>query len=125
MMSAPPLLTRPLVIPDSSKQLSDGVVVQASVLARLLGVKLLTVDATVLVSPAQLTEHEIQQEVGPVMAPRPQPEVHGLALGAGSAGTASPARSPNGLVGSRLGLAARLLEDSTGDLRTLDGPRPR
>ena len=70
MMSAPPLLTRPSVIPDSSKQLSDGVVVQASVLARLLGVKLLTVDATVLVSPAQLTEHEIQQDAGPVIAPR-------------------------------------------------------
>ncbi len=122
MMSAPPLLTRPSVIPDSSKQLSDGVVVQASVLARLLGVKLLTVDATVLVSPAQLTEHEIQQDAGPVIAPRPQPEIHGLVLGAGSAGTASPTRSPNGLVGSRLGLAARLLEDSTGDLRKLDGP---
>lgn len=121
MMSAPPLLTRPLVIPDSSKQLSDGVVIQASVLARLLGVKLLTVDATVLVSPAQLTEHEIQQDVRPVMAPRPQAEVHGLALGAGSEGAAPPLRSPNGLVGSRLGLAARLLEDSTGDLRTLDG----
>jgi hypothetical protein len=109
------------VIPDSSKQLSDGVVIQASVLARLLGVKLLTVDATVLVSPAQLTEHEIQQDVRPVMAPRPQAEVHGLALGAGSEGAAPPLRSPNGLVGSRLGLAARLLEDSTGDLRTLDG----
>jgi hypothetical protein len=122
MMSAPPLLTRPSVIPDSSKQLSDGVVVQASVLARLLGVKLLTVDATVLVSPAQLTGDEIQQDAGPVTAPRPQPEVHGLVLGAGSAGTPSPARSPNGLVGSRLGLAARLLEDSTGDLRKLDGP---
>jgi hypothetical protein len=120
MMKAPPLLTRPLVIPDSSKNLSDGVVIQASVLGRLLGVKLLTLDATVLVSPAHL-ESETKQPTGPVVASRPHPEHDALKSGARSAGKPSPAGSPNGLVGSRLGLAARLLEESTGDLRRIDG----
>ena len=122
MIKAPPLSTRPLVIPDSSKRLSDGVVVQGSVLARLLGVKLLTLDATLLVSPAQLAEPENKHTTGPAVASRQHPEHDALPSGAGSTRESAPARSPNGLVGSRLGLAARLLEESNGDLRKLDGP---
>ena len=44
---------------------SDGVLVEASILARLLGIKLLTLDATVLVVPADLD--------APSPAPLPAP----------------------------------------------------
>jgi hypothetical protein len=121
MMSAPALSTRPSVIPDSSKQLSDGVVIQASVLARLLGVKLLTVDATVLVSPAQLDQPETERVPGAFIASPSGAERAPLASRVDPT-RYSPAPAPlNGLVGSRLGLAARMLDESTGDLRSLDG----
>jgi hypothetical protein len=43
---------------------SEGVLVEASILARLLGIRLLKLDATVLVSPAEVTASS-----------RPRPEV--------------------------------------------------
>jgi hypothetical protein len=42
-------------VPDRRRRLSDGVLVDASVQARLLGLRLLTLDATVVISPAQVT----------------------------------------------------------------------
>ncbi|MFC4784205.1 hypothetical protein ACT8ZV_07010 [Nocardioides sp. MAHUQ-72] len=42
--------------PDGSNHLSDGVVVETHLLARVLGVRLLRVDGVVLVSPARLAE---------------------------------------------------------------------
>ena len=42
-----------LVSPDSSSD-TDAVIIEASVLARLLGVRLLTLEATVVLSPAQV-----------------------------------------------------------------------
>ena len=49
--------TRPQrVVPDSSKRLSDGLLIETSVLARLFGFKLLTLEGTVVVTPAQLRE---------------------------------------------------------------------
>jgi hypothetical protein len=41
-------------IPDRSRRLSDGVLVDASIRARLLGLRLLTVDATIVLVPADV-----------------------------------------------------------------------
>jgi hypothetical protein len=41
--------------PDRSRRLSDGALVQASVRARLMGIPLLRLDATVLLVPAAIT----------------------------------------------------------------------
>ncbi|MDW5594134.1 hypothetical protein VSS74_07300 [Conexibacter stalactiti] len=43
-----------LSIPGSTRRLSEGVALKASVIARLLGIRLLTLDATVLVAPAEI-----------------------------------------------------------------------
>lgn len=40
------------VRPDPSSDLGDGIVVQAQLLGRVLGIRLLRVDGTVLLSPA-------------------------------------------------------------------------
>ena len=40
---------------DRRRRPSDGVVVEASILARLLGLRLLTLDATVVLVPAEVT----------------------------------------------------------------------
>ena len=40
--------------PDAASDLSDGVVVQTQLLGRVLGVRLLRIDGTVLVSPARV-----------------------------------------------------------------------
>ena len=41
-------------IPDRRRRLSDGVLVDASIHARLLGLRLLTVDATIVLVPADV-----------------------------------------------------------------------
>jgi hypothetical protein len=50
--------TVPVVLelaPDFSKRLSDATLVEASVAARLLGIRLLTLDATIALVPADAT----------------------------------------------------------------------
>ncbi len=42
-----------LAVPDGTKRLSEGVIVEASVLARLFGIRLLTVHADVVIAPAE------------------------------------------------------------------------
>jgi hypothetical protein len=42
-------------IPDRRRRLSDGVLVDASIRARLLGLRLLTIDAIVVLAPAEVT----------------------------------------------------------------------
>jgi hypothetical protein len=59
-------------IPDRRRRLSDGVLVDASLHARLLGLRLLTVDATIVLVPADVagtspTTHPAAQR----SAPRP------------------------------------------------------
>src|SRR4051794_37853047 len=49
---APAALT---AIPDRRRRLSDGVLVDASIQARLLGLRLLTVDASIVLVPADVT----------------------------------------------------------------------
>jgi hypothetical protein len=41
-----------MAVPDRTRRLSDGVLVDASLQGRLLGIRLLTVDATVVLAPA-------------------------------------------------------------------------
>ena len=41
--------------PDRRRRLSDGVLVDASIHARLLGLRLLTVDATIVLVPAEVS----------------------------------------------------------------------
>jgi hypothetical protein len=48
---APVALT---VAPDRRRRLSDGVLVEASLLARVMGIRLLTIDATVALVPADV-----------------------------------------------------------------------
>jgi hypothetical protein len=50
--------TAPLVLmatPDRRRRLSEGVLVDASIRARLLGIRLLTIDAIVVLAPADVT----------------------------------------------------------------------
>ena len=104
---------------ESGSQLSSGLVVQGAVLARLLGVKLLTLDATVLVSPAQLREAEVEQAPKPA-AGSPAAESRSETLGSrrGSNSRSVPLER-NDPVGSRLGLAARWIDDSADTLGEL------
>jgi hypothetical protein len=41
-------------IPDGGRQLSEGLVVEASVIARLFRIRLLAIDASLVISPAQV-----------------------------------------------------------------------
>jgi hypothetical protein len=64
--------TSPLVlkaVPDRRRRVSDGVLVEASILARLLGIRLLTLDLTLVLVPAD------------VSAPSPQPARTGAGRG--------------------------------------------
>jgi hypothetical protein len=42
-------------VPDRGKQQSHGVLIEGSILARLMGIRLLTLDATVVLVPADVT----------------------------------------------------------------------
>lgn len=77
--------------PDAASELSDGVVVQTQLLGRVLGVRLLRVDGTVLVTPARLAS-------GPLAATR------ATAPSAGPTAVTAP--------GSELAEAARLLREN-------------
>ena len=41
-------------IPDGARRLADGFVIEASIVARLLGIRLLRVEARLVVSPAEM-----------------------------------------------------------------------
>jgi hypothetical protein len=73
--------------PDRRRRPSDGLVVEASILARLLRIRLLTLDATVVIVPADVTARW----------PAP-PDVQGRtsARSDRAAGTSPPARSDAG-----------------------------
>ena len=45
----------PMATPDRRRRLSEGVLVEARIRARLLGIRLLTIDATVVLAPADVT----------------------------------------------------------------------
>jgi hypothetical protein len=89
--TAPVALT---AIPDRRKRLSDGVLIDASIQARLLGLRLLTVDATVVLVPADVTAAHPPPE-------RPAPRSSG----------AAPRRSV--AAGPRLAQAVRSINEAT------------
>ena len=70
-------------MPDGDGQLSEGLLVEGRLVARLLGVRLLTIDAHLVLTPAQLTAPA---------APNPR-------------------RLRTSAVGARLAAAQRLLDD--------------
>lgn len=76
--------------PARTSTLAGGAVVRTSLVARLLGVRLLTVEGTVLLSPVSFSD--------PPVDARTVPEG----------------------IGARLGPSARLIDESIKDLRTLD-----
>jgi len=62
-----------VAVPRAGRQLSDGLVVEASVIARLFGIRLLAIDIGLVVSPADVKRHRRSGggAVGPL--PRPMP----------------------------------------------------
>jgi hypothetical protein len=72
-----------IAVPDGDGQLSEGLLVEGRLVARLLGVRLLTIDAHLVLTPAQLT------------APAAR----------------NPRRLRTSAVGARLAAAQRLLDD--------------
>lgn len=86
--------------PDSRRRPSDGIVAEASIVARLLRLRLLTLDATVLVSPA------VVKAQSPGARSVDSPAFDGRAL----------ARAPAPPVGGRLAEAARTVHESAATL---------
>ena len=96
-------------IPDGTRQLSDGLVIDASVVARLLRIRLLTLEASVIVSPAEMQVPHADDVPGRAISIQP----------AGSRGR--PGRIGAGLAGAEQAieegaatLAASLRARSTG-----------
>lgn len=86
--------------PDRRRRPSEGLVVEASILARLLRIRLLRLDATVLITPADVTARSSPPDV----------EGHASARSARSGGQLPAARSA--ARGSRgLAEAVRLIDE--------------
>ena len=112
-------MRRQTVVPDSSKRLSDGLLIETSVLARLLGVRLLTLEGTVVVTPAQLRDLSQVQSVAtePTASPR---TYDALGTPRRTQTHASTAARSKEKVGLRLEEAMLLLNESADDLAGLD-----
>jgi hypothetical protein len=108
MMHASVHSARGLVIPDSTKRLSEGVVVETSLLARVLGIKLLRVQGMVLISPARLEESNGIAPESSEAEPSSAAESH-------SAGSSQPDR----VLGTQLRLTAHVLDENADQLREL------
>ena len=88
--------TAPVVLtatPDRRRRLSDGVLVDASIHARLLGLRLLTIDASIVLVPADV------MAASPASQP-PAPR------------SAGPSRRRSGATGPRLAQAVRSLDEA-------------
>ncbi|HSK32106.1 MAG TPA: hypothetical protein VK903_01350 [Propionicimonas sp.] len=94
-----------MLTPDRDSRLSDGVVIETRLRARLLGAPVLRVDGTVHVSPARLVE------------PTSPPVVRGVVVSDGRTGSGAVPRSQGAAPGSALAQATRLLEESRQRLR--------
>jgi hypothetical protein len=107
--------TRLTAVPDRRRRPSDGLVVEASIVARLFGLRLLDLDATVVVTPAEVR--------GPPPASRDaRPRVRARGLGG------PPAPDMSGAVPGRLAEAvwridegAAILAESRRARASLDG----
>jgi hypothetical protein len=66
-----------MALPDRRRRLSEGVLVEARIRARLLGIRLLTIDATVVLAPGDVTApsaaaHDLRQRASvrsPALSP--------------------------------------------------------
>jgi len=97
--------------PDERRRPSDGVIAEASIVARLLRLRLLTLDATVVVSPAAVTATRAGRD-GRVPAPA-APAVPAVpAVPAASVQSAAPGRP----IGQRLAQAARTIDEGAATL---------
>ena len=67
--TAPILLT---AVPDRRKRLSQGFLVDASVLARVVGIRLLELDATVVLTPADVAAQSAAPRDLPSLEPAPR-----------------------------------------------------
>ena len=89
--------------PDATRRPSDGMVVEASIVAWLLRLRLLTLHATIVISPAVVTEPS--QQARPALRPARD--------GRAPLRAASPPAAP---IGRRLAEAARTLDESAATL---------
>jgi hypothetical protein len=89
--------TAPDVVPDRNRRLGDGVLVDASILARVLGIRLLTLDARVSVLPADVR----RPSSAPTDSRRPRT----------SARSSSVAPQPSGAIGHGLADAVRAINE--------------
>jgi hypothetical protein len=105
--------------PDSSRRPSDGVVAEASIVARLLRLRLLTLNATVVVSPAVVTEPSRHRQAPPATPPARDGRAP---LYVAPAAATAP-------IGRRLAQAARSVDESAATLaearREAAAPRRR
>ncbi len=82
-------------VPDPRKHLTDGVLLEASVLAHILGVRLLTLDMTVVLVPADVAVPSSMPR-DPPMRPAARPSgVSAARSGATGRGLAEAVRSIN------------------------------
>ena len=110
---------RQTVVPDSSKRLSDGLLIETTVLARLLGVRLLTLEGTVAVTPAQL--RDLSQAHPVITIPTTPPRTYdAMPTPRSTDGHLQTVAQPKEKVGDRLAKAALLLNESAGYLDGLD-----
>ena len=65
-----------IAVPDRRRRLSDGLVVEASIVARLFRFRLLAIDVSLVVSPARVAARS------PAVAPRTRPPAIGGGLAA-------------------------------------------
>ena len=81
-----PRSTHLTVAPDGGRQLSEGLVLEASVVARLLRVRVLVIDANLIVAPAQVKDRTraATDAAGKALAPV-TPPTRTRAIGAGLA----------------------------------------
>ena len=108
------------MVPDGSKRLSDGLLIETSVLARLFGVKLLTLEGNVVVTPAQLRElSQVQSSM--VSEPTAPPRTcEALMTPRRTETQASTAGRSNERIGLRLAAAMLVLKESADELDGLD-----
>jgi hypothetical protein len=72
-------------LPDPRRRPSDGVLIKASILARLLGIRLLKLDATVVVVPAQVAAPSSAPQDRRPVASRGAAPARPVAIGGGLA----------------------------------------
>jgi hypothetical protein len=97
-MRRSPVAARPLgpsAAGHRARRPSDGLLVEASIVARLLGIRLLTLDATVALVPADVTARTSSRAVSPAGTPPRPASVPPAQPGATGRGLADAVRSIN------------------------------